>query len=350
MAKTQDIVMPQLGETVQEGTVLSWYKKVGDTIKADEALFDVETEKVTTEIPSPMAGVVKEILVEEGTTVPVGTKLAVIEAAESGAAAKAAGAAPGPAASAKPAAPAPEKSASATGDDESIAHSKLRKQTAAHMVKSVATSPHVLQAVEVDFETVEAARAKHGAAWKTREGFALNYLPFIARAVCEAIAEYPRVNATFGEDALVVHKRVHLGIAVDLGFDGLMVPVIRDAQNLDVAALAREIARLAAAARAGTLKPDEVTGGTYTLSNSGPFGTLITAPIINQPQVAILSTDGVTRKPAVVSDNGGERIAIRSIGVLAQTFDHRAFDGAYSAAFLRRVKSLLESRDWKGAL
>lgn len=351
MAKTQDIVMPQLGETVQEGTVLSWYKKAGDTIKADEPLFDVETEKVTTEIPSPIAGVVKEILVEEGTTVPVGTKLAVIEAVEAGAKpAVAASGTAAPATSAQAPTAVQGGTSAPGGDVERIPHNKLRKQTAAHMVKSVATSPHVLQAVEVDFETVEAARTKHGAAWKAREGFMLNYLPFIARAVCEAIAEYPRVNATYGEDALTVHKRVHLGIAVDLNFDGLMVPVIRDAQNLDVAALAREIARLASGARAGTLKPDEVTGGTYTLSNSGPFGTLITAPIISQPQVAILSTDGVTRKPAVVSDNGGERIAIRSIGVLAQSFDHRAFDGAYSAAFLKRVKSLLESRDWKGAL
>ncbi len=341
--KTQDIVMPQLGETVQEGTVLSWYKKVGDTIKADEALFDVETEKVTTEIPSPMAGVVTEILVEAGETVPVGTRLAVIEAVDGKPAAKSAPAASTPA-PAKPAA------APAASEDESIPHSKLRRQTAAHMVKSVAISPHVLQAVEVDFERVEQARSKHGAAWKTREGFALTYLPFIARSVCEALAEFPKVNATYTEEALLVHRRVHLGVAVDLQFEGLMVPVVRDAHKLEVAALAREFSRLAAAARAGTLVPDEVTGGTYTLSNSGPFGTLITAPIISQPQVAILSTDGVRKKPVVVESAGGDVIAIRPVGVLAQSFDHRAFDGAYSAAFLRRVKEILETRDWAAAL
>ena len=236
--------------------------------------------------------------------------------------------------------------AAATSDDEVIPHSKLRKQTAAHMVKSVTTSPHVLQAVEVDFERVDQARAARGDAWKAREGFALTYLPFIARAVCEAIAEFPKVNASFTEDALVVHKRVHLGVAVDLQFEGLMVPVVRDAHKLDVAALAREISRLAAAARAGTLIPDEVTGGTYTLSNSGPFGTLITAAIISQPQVAILSTDGVRKKPVVLESASGDIIAIRPVGVLAQSFDHRAFDGAYSAAFLRKVKQVLESRDW----
>ncbi len=338
--------MPQLGETVQEGTVLSWYKKVGDSIKADEALFDVETEKVTTEIPSPMAGVVKEILVEAGTTVPVGTKIAVIEVGDAKPAAKPAAAVPAQPAAAK-VAPA---AVTGQGDDEIIPHSKLRKQTAAHMVKSVATSPHVLQAVEVDFERVDLARKARGEAWKAREGFALTYLPFIASAVCEAIAEFPKVNASYTEEALVVHRRVHLGVAVDLQFEGLMVPVVRDAQKLDVAALAREISRLAAAARAGTLVPDEVTGGTYTLSNSGPFGTLITAAIISQPQVAILSTDGVRKKPVVVESAGGDVVAIRPVGVLAQSFDHRAFDGAYSAAFLRKVKQVLESRDWSALI
>ena len=336
----QEIVMPQLGETVQEGTVLSWYKKVGDAIKADEPLFDVETEKVTTEIPCPITGVVTEILVEAGATVPVGTKLAVVVASDAKAATQAA---PAPT---KP----PMPTVATVSDEERIPHSKLRRQTAAHMVKSLATSAHVLQAVEVDFGRVEEARKARGGAWKSREGFALTYIPFIANAVCEAIRDFPRVNASYDDDALVVHRRVHLGVAVDLQFEGLMVPVIRDAQTLDVASLAREISRLAKAARAGGLTPDEVTGGTYTLSNSGPFGTLITAPIISQPQVAILSTDGVRKKPVVVEDAVGDTIAIRPVGVLAQSFDHRAFDGAYSAAFLRKVREILESRDWIAAI
>ncbi|MGB7542067.1 MAG: 2-oxo acid dehydrogenase subunit E2, partial [Burkholderiales bacterium] len=219
-----------------------------------------------------------------------------------------------------------------------------------HMLRSVATSAHVLQAVEVDYERVDQARTAIGEPWKAREGFSLTYLPFIARAVCEAIAAYPGVNASLGAEALIVHKRVHLGIAVDLDFQGLVVPVVRDAHRRSLAELAREMNRLAIAARAGTLKPDDVSGGTYTLSNSGAFGTFFTAAIINQPQVAILSTDGVRKKPVVVEGPGGDVIAIRPVGVLAHSFDHRAIDGAYSAAFLRKVKQILETRDWLAEL
>jgi pyruvate dehydrogenase E2 component (dihydrolipoamide acetyltransferase) len=335
-----DVIMPQLGETVTEGTVINWYKKVGDAIKADEPLFDVETDKVTTEVPATANGVLSKILVEIGVAVPVGTVLAVIETAAAGAKpAATVAAAPTPAAS-KPAAP----------DNEAVPLSRIRRQTAEHMLRSVATSPHVLQAVEVDFERVDQARAAKGESWKAREGFSLTYLPFIARAVCEAIADYPWVNASLGAEALNVHKRVHLGIAVDLDFQGLVVPVVRDAHRRSLAELAREMNRLAIAARAGTLKPDEVSGGTYTLSNSGAFGTFFTAAIINQPQVAILSTDGVRKKPVVVEGPGGDVIAIRPVGVLAQSFDHRAIDGAYSAAFLRKVKQILETRDWLAEL
>jgi len=336
-----DVIMPQLGETVTEGTVINWYKKVGEAVKADEPLFDVETDKVTTEIPSPANGVLKEIRVETGVAVPVGTVLAVIEPG-------AAGARAAPAASAPVAAPATApKRAEA---DELVPLSKIRRQTAEHLMQSIATSAHVLQAVEVDYERVEQARKAKGQAWKAREGFSLTYLPFIAHAVCEAIADFPWVNASFAGDALKVHKQVHLGIAVDLEFQGLMVPVVRDARSRDVANLAREMSRLAKAARGGTLKPDDVSGATYTLSNNGSFDTFFTAPIINQPQVAILSTDGVKKKPAVVEGPGGDVVAIRPIGVLAHSFDHRAFDGAYSAAFLRRVKQLLETKDWTAEL
>jgi pyruvate dehydrogenase E2 component (dihydrolipoyllysine-residue acetyltransferase) len=336
-----DVIMPQLGETVTEGTVINWYKKVGDAVKADEPLFDVETEKVTTEIPAPANGVLKEIRVETGVAVPVGTVLAVIEA---GAAAKPA-AAPA-AAVAPPAAPKP----AAASDDELVPLSRIRQQTAAHLVQSIATSAHVLQAIEVDYERVEQARRAKGGEWKSKEGFSLTYLPFIARAVCAAIAEFPWVNASFAGDALKVHKRVHLGIAVDLEFKGLVVPVVRDAQNRGLADLAREMNRLAAAARAGTLKPDEVAGATYTLSNNGSFGTFFTAPIISQPQVAILSTDGVRKKPVVAEGPGGDAIVVRPVGVLAHSFDHRAFDGAYSAAFLRRLREIIETRDWAAEL
>ena len=340
--------MPQLGETVTEGTVTNWYKKVGDAVRADEPLFEVETEKVTTEIPAQMDGILAEILVDPGIPVPVGTVLAVIEPAATGAAAAVAqpastagAAAPGPA----PAAAPPAKPAGAA-DSERVPLTRIRRQTAEHMAHSIATSAHVLQAVEVDFHRVEQARTAAGGQWKAREGFSLTWLPFIARAVCEAIAEFPWVNASFEGDALNVHKRVHLGVAVDLDFKGLVVPVVRDAHHRDLPGLAREMNRLALAARAETLKPDDVSGATYTLSNSGSFGTFFTAPIISQPQVAILSSDGVRKKPVVVEGPQGDVIAIRPVGVLAQSFDHRAFDGAYSAAFLRKLRQTLESRDW----
>ncbi|OGA55430.1 MAG: hypothetical protein A3F77_18500 [Betaproteobacteria bacterium RIFCSPLOWO2_12_FULL_67_28] len=342
------VIMPQLGETVTEGTVTNWYKKVGDAVRADEPLFEVETEKVTTEIPAQMDGILAEILVDPGIPVPVGTVLAVIEPAATGAAAAVAqpastagAAAPGPA----PAAAPPAKPAGAA-DSERVPLTRIRRQTAEHMAHSIATSAHVLQAVEVDFHRVEQARTAAGGQWKAREGFSLTWLPFIARAVCEAIAEFPWVNASFEGDALNVHKRVHLGVAVDLDFKGLVVPVVRDAQRRDLPDLAREMNRLVLAARGGTLKPDDVSGATYTLSNSGSFGTFFTAPIISQPQVAILSSDGVRKKPVVVEGPQGDVIAIRPVGVLAQSFDHRAFDGAYSAAFLRKLRQTLESRDW----
>jgi 2-oxoglutarate dehydrogenase E2 component (dihydrolipoamide succinyltransferase) len=333
--------MPQLGETVQEGTVTGWYKQVGESVKKDEPLFDVETEKVTTEIPAPMSGLLTEILVQTGVAVPVGTRLAVIDATD------AARATPASTARAVPLAPPAESGIlQPREDEERVPLSRMRRQTAAHMLRSVATSPHVLQAVEVDFERVEQARRAHGESWQAKEGFSLTYLPFIACAVCEAIARFPWVNARFDEDALIVAKRVHLGIAVDVDFQGLMVPVVRNAQARAVPDLAREIHRLAVAARTDRLTPDEVTGATYTLSNAGPYGTLFTAPIISQPQVAILSIDGVRKRPVVVEAPGGDQIGIRPVGLLAQSFDHRAFDGAYSAAYLRRVREVIETRDW----
>jgi 2-oxoglutarate dehydrogenase E2 component (dihydrolipoamide succinyltransferase) len=204
--------------------------------------------------------------------------------------------------------------------------------------------------VEVDFQNVERARATRGAEWKASEGFSLTYLPFVCAATCAALTDFPYINSTFSNDALIVHRQINLGIAVDLGFEGLMVPVLKNASAKDVGALARATHRLVKKARMNNLTADEVSGGTYTLSNSGSFGTLITAPIINQPQVAILSIDGVHKKPVVIEGPDGDAIAVRPIGVLAQSFDHRAFDGAYSAAFLRRLKQLLETRNWLAEL
>jgi 2-oxoglutarate dehydrogenase E2 component (dihydrolipoamide succinyltransferase) len=244
---------------------------------------------------------------------------------------------------------APTPMPAATGDTRKPLNS-VRKRTAQHLVKSWQSAPHVLQATEVDFLRVDEARRGAGAAWKAREGFSLTYLPFIASAVAAALAKFPLLNASLDGDDLVLHAHINIGIAVDLGFDGLVVPVVKDASGKSLPQIARAINDLAQRARASRLKPDDMTAGTYTLSNSGVFGTLITAPIINQPQVAILSTDGVKKKPVVIESPEGDSIAIRPVGVLAQTFDHRAIDGAYSAAFLREVKTILETRDWVQAL
>jgi len=405
-----DVVMPQLGETVAEGTVTRWYKKVGDTVKADEVLFDVETDKVSTEIPAQANGVLAEILVQEGVTAKVGARLAVIH--ESGPAPRptagnpsASTAAPVTAAAATPGrtegpgaanrlspvvsrllgehglnasdirgtgrdgrvtredvlarvaqrggaavVKTQEPARYAVAGQETVPLDNVRKRTAEHMAKSWTTIPHVLQVVEADFSRVDQARRAAGAQWKSREGYSLTYLPFIAHAVVAALAKFPRLNASFNGDHLALHRRINLGIAVDLNFEGLVVPVLKDAAGKSLAQLARAINDLAARARAGKLRPDDMTEGTYTITNNGAFGTLITAPIINPPQVAILSTDAIRKRPVVIEGPDGDSIVIRPVGMLAQTFDHRAVDGSYSGAFLNQVKTLIETTEWEKQL
>lgn len=479
-----DVTLPQLGETVTEGTITRWFKKVGDSIAADEALFEVSTDKVDTEVPSPVAGVVLEIRAAEGDTVPVGAVIAVVGAAEAAAVAppvveaaveppvveaavetpvvEAAVAAPAPAvappvavaaapvpvveepaageaatapgandealgsdnrllspvvrrlvaehqinpddvtgsgpggritrddvldfidrkhlapAAAAPAdvvavapvapAPAPVVAAApapvvaapaaaaaaapaavvASGErDTVVALSKIRKLTGSHMVMSKGVSPHAFSVVEVDYANVDATRGKVKSEWKATEGFSLTYLPFITRAIVDALAEFPYLNASVGENELIVHDFVDVGIAVDLDFQGLLVPVVRSADSKRLRAIAREINDLASRARTRKLSPDEISGGTFTISNNGSAGSVLTMPIINQPQVAILSTDAIVRKPVVAQlPDGGEAIVIHPVGNLAMSWDHRAFDGAYAAGFLVKVKQLLEHRDW----
>jgi 2-oxoglutarate dehydrogenase E2 component (dihydrolipoamide succinyltransferase) len=448
--------MPQLGETVTEGTITKWLKAVGDQIARDEPLFEVSTDKVDSEVPSPAEGVLTEILVEEGDTVDVGARLAVIGdgAASDGAAApEATTAAPPPAAppaaeaalpappvaatpigepAAPPApapspapvgsgtglvlspvvrkllgehgidpasvtgtglggritrddveaviaggpapagrapapvptfeAPAPAPTAPAaptappaftggTGHDEVIPFTNIRRRTAEHMVRSKATSAHTLMVKEIDYERVEQVRRAHGARFRAEEGYTLSYLPFAARATVEALREYPHLNASVGDDALIVHHDVNLGIAVDLDNEGLIVPVVHHAEELTLRGMARRIRDLADRARTKRLGADDISGGTFSITNAGPFGTLLTGAIINQPQVAILSTDGVSRKPVVVTlPDGSESIAIHSVGLAAMSFDHRAVDGAYVARFLARVAEILHERDWAGEL
>jgi 2-oxoglutarate dehydrogenase E2 component (dihydrolipoamide succinyltransferase) len=406
-----DVVMPQLGETVKEGTVTAWHKKVGDPVEQGELLFEVSTDKVDTEIPAPASGVVSALLVPVGQTVSVGTALAVID--EPG---KPRALTRPPTTEAEAMRPArserfekaqaleggdvprgrlsrregdllspvvrkliaehhlnpaeiagtgaagritrsdvlayldKRRATEGSGDPRKVLLSRIRKRTAEQMALSWKNIPHVLQAVEVDFQAVEQARSAHAAAWKAKEGWSLTYLPFVAHAVCAALGDFPVLNATFEGDALLLNPRINLAVAVDLGEEGLIAPVVKDAHRKSLPDLAKAIHALIEKARARGLAPDDMTEGTYTLSNSGSFGTLLTAPIINPPQVAILSIDGVARKPVAVQGPGGETVAIRPIGVLAQSFDHRALDGAHSAAFLRRLKSILETRDWSTML
>jgi pyruvate dehydrogenase E2 component (dihydrolipoamide acetyltransferase) len=440
-----EITLPQLGETVTEGTITKWFKQVGDTVAEDEPLFEVSTDKVDTEVPSPVAGVLTEIRVPEGDTVAVGTVIAVVGAAGSAPAPAAAPAAapapvptpapapapvaaptPAPAAAPVVSAPAPvipplpaapaasteglvlspvvrkiiaengldaasirgtglggritrEDALAAIGSspavataapavaatpaaapvpaaaprvvagarDEVVALSKIRQVTGAHMVASMGTSATAFSVVEVDFANVDATRGRVKEGFKAYEGFGLTYLPFIARAVVDALVDFPHMNASMGDKELIVHRYVDLGIAVDLDYQGLIVPVIRDAEGKRLRAISREINDLATRARSRRLGPDELSGGTFTITNNGSAGSVLTMPIINQPQVAILSTDAIVKKPVVIEVPGyGESIAIHPVGNLAMAWDHRAFDGAYAAGFLSRVKKILETRDW----
>ncbi|MFE4664662.1 2-oxo acid dehydrogenase subunit E2 [Streptomyces sp. NPDC056716] len=222
-----------------------------------------------------------------------------------------------------------------------VPFSGIRRRTAAHMVLSKATAPHTLCAIEADYAAVD----------RVRKAARLSYLPFTAQAVTIALREFPQLNASVVGDALHVHQRVNLGIAVDLGAAGLVVPVIHDIGDLKVTEIAGRVADLADRARRKKLTLDDVADGTFTVTNPGPFGTLVSAPIINQPQVAILATDGIRKRPVVLDVPGtGEVIAIRPVGTLSLSFDHRAVDGAYAAGFIHRVKVILETTDWKARL
>ena len=411
--------MPQLGETVAEGTVAAWHKQAGDRVEVDEILADVETDKAATEIPAAAAGVLTQILVPAGETVDVGTVLAVIddghgdderdepepaavpevdveptrkqpawrptrEAPPTKSAARATERTGGQrlspvvrrllrehgldpsqlsgtgrdgritradvlaviAASEGTTRLMPSLVGTPAGGDARVPFNRIRRVTAEHMVRSKATSPHVLQAVEVDFSQVNRTRESMRDAWREQNGYSLTYLPFIGHAVCLALREFPHLNASVEDDGLILHAQINLAIAVDLGPEGLVAPVIASADALSVAELSHRVRDVSLRARNGDLTADDFAGGTYTISNSGSFGTLITAAIINQPQVAILSMDGIRKRPVVVEGPAGDALAIRQVGILAQSFDHRAVDGAYSAGFLARLRELLETTDW----
>ena len=396
-----EVFLPQLGEAITEGTITQWFKRVGDQVALDEPLYEVSTDKVDSEVPSPFAGLLLEIVANEGTLVQVGGLLARFEADEGSAvppvpvAAVPAAAAPTPSAAPAPEsapAPAPAPAASSGGSSRLLSpvvralladngvdparvtgtglggritradveaflrdnpgraepFNSIRQSTGRHMVSSKSTSPHVLTAMEVDFEGVEVVRQAHRAAWKEAEGSSLTYLPFIVRAVVEALVDFPRINASVGDGELIVHGDVNLAVAVDLDFEGLLAAVVCGVDDMSLAEVARAIVDIAGRARSKKLVPDDLVGGTFTITNPGQYGTMFQFPIINQPQVAILSTDGISRKPVVVvDDDGAESVAIHSVGVLAMAWDHRAFDGAYAAAFLAGVRDVIQTRDWE---
>jgi 2-oxoglutarate dehydrogenase E2 component (dihydrolipoamide succinyltransferase) len=209
----------------------------------------------------------------------------------------------------------------------------------------------VYTSVRVDFERIERVRRAHNDAWKVEEGFSLTYLPFIVRAFSDVVHEYPNVNASVDNDALVVHRDVNLGIAIDLSFKGLIAPVVRNADGKRLRLIAREIRDLAARAKSKQLGPDELVGGTFTITNMGPFGTAQTFAIINQPQVAILATDGIRKEAVVVEGpDGDDAIVVHHVGFLSLAWDHRAFDGAYAASFLNALRTVLETHDWEAEL
>ena len=418
-----DIVMPQMGESITEGTITKWLKKVGDKVERDEPLFEISTDKVDAEIPSPAAGTLTEIKFPEGATVGVNTIVAVIggngKPAEAPAPAVPAPATPVPAAvapaapapvaaaapvtsvaadersrssplvrkiakdnnvdlarvpgtgpsgritktdilgyianpAAKPApAAAPAKPSAATPADVPIPGSlvpmtKMRSIIAQRMVESKRTSPHVHTVFKVDMTRIVRLRERERSKFEQRNGVKLTYMPFIARAAIAALSKHPIVNATVEGDAIRYSRNINIGIAVALQW-GLIVPVIKQAEEQNFLGIARSIADIAERARGKKLNPDEVLGGTFTLTNSGIFGEQFGMPIINQPQAAILGIGGLNKEAAVVTDeDGNDSIAIRSMQHFCLGFDHRIVDGADAGRFMADFKTYLE--DWDEAI
>ena len=416
--------MPALGESVSEGTVTRWLKGVGDTVAVDEALLEVSTDKVDTEIPSPVAGTIISIDVQVDTTVPVGARLAVIGgsgvasvsapapvvaspvappvvSAPVVAVAPVATPAPVVAApvavaqsldayvtpivrklaselgvnlanvkgtgvggrirkedveSARPATSAPAVSTPAPAAQSqrpaavavsplrgtTVTMSRLRKVIAARMVESLQVSAQLTTVIEVDVTKIARLRDRAKATFEAREGVKLSFLPFFAVATCEALKQHPVLNSSVEGDQIIYHGAEHLGIAVDTE-RGLLVPVIHSAGDLNMGGIARKISDLAARTRDNKVTPDELGGGTFTLTNTGSRGALFDTPIINQPQVAILGLGAIVKRPMVVKgEDGGETIAIRSMVYLGLSYDHRVVDGADAARFLVTLKERLE--------
>ena len=413
MATTR-VVMPQLGESVHEGTISKWLVKPGDKVVEFEPMLEVDTDKVSAEVPAPVTGILKEILAKEGQTVQAGAEIAVVELGGDGKvtatpeapapAPKVAADKPAPAAAAAPPAPAPppapaapevfesgehryspavqmvadelkvdlsgihgsglggrvtkkdvqefaakarqapaapatppSKSAPAEGD-EVIQLTRVRKLIAENMVRSKSTIPHAWQTQEADMSGVVANRSANKAAFQKQEGFSLTYLPYVMAAAISALREHPQVNATFNETELIVHRDINLGISVGLE-DTLVVPVVRKADSLSIAGLARAVNDLAGRARNKQLKADDLSGGTFTVNNSGTFGTLFSYSVINPGQSGILTMEAIVERPVAV--NG--MIGIKPMMYLCFSFDHRVLDGLQAARFLTSARKWLEA-------
>lgn len=245
-------------------------------------------------------------------------------------------------------APAPVFNSPMSGDV--VTFNTIRQRTGERLAENWRTIPHVFQAIDVDFTEVEVVRNKHKERFKAETGVSLTYLPFIARACCIALQAFPHINARFEGNGLTLLKDINLGIAVDLNHNGLVVPVVHAVQDFTLQGLAKAINRQIEKARSGKMTAADMSGGTYSITNNGAFGTSFTSPIINAPQVAILSTDAIRKKPAVITTATGDAIVPRLMGTVGQSFDHRAFDGAYAAAFLSKLKDTIENKKWAGEL
>ena len=415
--------MPQLGETVTEGTILRWLVKVGDEVKEDDPILEISTDKVDTEVPSPFNGKVTSLLVEEGETVEVGSSLLELDGDEQEPdnteeqtgevfedvsteteeipISKTEEVKPekdyapndknsklspvvrrlaaennidlnnvvgtgengrikrqdienlitseniNSKTSSTPDTPKKKETSKPKDMDKSI--SRLRKRIAENMVLSKQTSAHVMTSVEVDYENVEIFRSKLKTKFKEENGFSLTYLPFISLATIYALSEFPTVNSSFDLENGThdIHSHINLGVAVDLNQEGLLVGTIPEADSLNLKGLARKISETSKKLREGKFGLEEVTGSTFTISNNGSFNSFMTAPIINQPNVAILSTESVKKRPVVIqSQDGTDSIAIRHTGILSLTWDHRVFDGSIALLFLNYIKDKLENSDW----
>ncbi len=388
------IILPKLGESVVEGVIGRWLKKPGDRVEVDEPLVEVETDKVNAEIPATASGTLRELLAAEGDTVPVGRPIAILDEYEVQEEAEASAGA-GAATSDQPQttrgeqeqeqerpphhyAPAVRRLAAETGidpgqvagtgsdgrvtrrdmetaanrseaprpgtprgdGDEIMPLTRIRRTIAARMVESKRTVPHAWTMVEVDVTSLVRFREAIKEEVRKREGVNLTYLPFVIKAAVEGLREYPILNSQWDEDRIVLRKHINIAIAVDLEA-GLTVPVIKDADQKSIIGLAHALHDLATRARAGALRPDDMQNGTFTINNTGAFGSIMSAPIINYPQAAILSMETIVKRPVVV----GEGIAIRDMVNLCVSLDHRVLDGAVIGRFLRSVKRRLEAYD-----